>query len=358
MSAKIKRTLLATGALVAGLSLIGGAVILDLLRRARATIESHEARLRVDVETLRQRYPAPEILGELDPSLSALKDYRCPLAQWEGPGGPYLRYEQGHSGEIRALKDALRSGIGYPSRRIYVDEPFTAIAMTQHVFREGGYASACRRYVDTQESLRSHLPEALSHPDLEIEEVRWLARALDQLISARPAKEDVIAAEFALDRAEILKVLRNRPDARRLFSQPPGWRELFSWNVLVAKTLCRLDEHYREALVYCSVPTSRWQSIREAYFARAPEPGLTWSVLRSGAFEALYLEQEGLDHWRRLRILTSITLFTLEQGCEPETLSDLVPAYLEAIPASPWGERPYQYKEGESGCRLPRFGIH
>src|SRR4030095_11637625 len=94
----------------------------------------------------------------------------------------------------------------------------------------------------------------LQNQQSEPSRLREMAKALEELFNSRISSSDIFAAEYILDRIDVLRVLHEKNDARGVFRRGPGWRELFSWKILVAKIFNQLREQHSDVQRACAMP--------------------------------------------------------------------------------------------------------
>jgi len=292
-----------------------GGLALDSYYRALSAIAAHDARLASDILSARMGYPR---------------------------GKNALSFEDGHSGpnsaRLRAVDAAMLAG----KRR----ELLRPMEEAQVHFREGGYVAADQRYHFEIGALRG-LQGMLNTRRLLAEELRELYGSFDRVRSARPTVADIITGEHLLDRIEVLNEFQLKRNPYRMIRRPPGWRELFSWRILISKTLLELDEHYRQILPLASLPypeaqkaASEWATWREKEEVRGR------TVLRIKAERVIHNERLLSAEWELTRLALALSLFQAEKGRDPQHLNELIPDYLPSLPVSPYDGAPYYYRKG------------
>ena len=184
---------------------------IDATSRAEAAIRAEEERLAKDIAAFRARLPAPQ-----DPAAPA---------------------EKGHASRKLASEPALEAKSA--------DEVLARLGTLRRRFTEGGFqVDWIRTYAERGCLIRLRDLAKHARP----EEKARIAAALDPLEAARPTFEDVLTGEHLLDRVEVLRVYRQKEDRLPIMARGPDWRELFSWRILIARTLRELDDQHREML--------------------------------------------------------------------------------------------------------------
>lgn len=282
-----------------------GILAFDTYQRALRAIEAEEARLRDDIAAYRARWPAAR--------------------------SPGLALEAGHA-DTR-FPDPLRRSRGWLALRI--------LEGAERDSFECGYARyEWRRVQDT--ATLSELRDALTDPELRRADLQRVSLTLQQILARRTTVADLIEAESLRDRAELLKNLRNGSGDEFLTSAP-GWKELFSWRILVVKALRQLEERKKELTTLKSDSLADWESSARDFGLRIRhEPAYTRSTLCSYAAGQLQAERQSLLHWKFSQVATRIALFSAENHRVPADLEELG---LE-IPDSPYDGEPFEYRDG------------
>ncbi len=311
-----KYTLAATGIPL----LCFGGLALDAYFRAVATIDAHDARLAADRAAARIGHPpkAPDSYS----------------------------FEDGHSGRDSARDSLLDESILEPQRGWSPLSILQPLELMQSHFREAGYVAARRRSSFEERELRrfqGFLTGQLLLPD----QLRDLAQSFDRLRSTSPTAAEVITAEHLRDRAEVLGVLHRKRDPYGMIRRPPGWREFYSWRILIAKTLLELDDHYRQVLPLAS-SLSRKDEMAAGRLSETArkEEGLARTHLRSEVRDVLRIERERAADWQLTHLAMAISCFRAEVGRDPEKLAELVPDYISEVPVSLFDGRPCQIEKG------------
>jgi hypothetical protein len=186
----------------------------DTYSRAVAAIRAEEARLAKDIAAARLR---------------------------RSPENPAFPFEEGHSRQLSAPGRRLAFALAGGSVKSSFAQALADLARLQDRLGEGGYACEYyRSYAETNALYRIRLAARDEEPEPAV------AEALDRLDQRRPTLAEIVAGEHLLDRAEVLRVLRRTEDPFSMILRPPGWRELFSWRIHVARILRELDDHHRE----------------------------------------------------------------------------------------------------------------
>jgi hypothetical protein len=227
--------------------------------------------------------------------------------------------DQGHSGTRKFYGKLLtETYLQVPSRPLWgdvdpsprIDQVLTALSVTHQVAQECGYDSRSLLFgfeIFAVRGLEYILKAGLPAPEL-----RRLAEQLDRTLEARPSFADAFDAEHLMDRAEVLRVLHLKENASGFVRRKPGWKEFFSWRILLVKCLKELDEEYSSKLEAES------------------RDRLTTSALLGELEVRERDDREVLCWWALARTATAIALFRAERG-EPDRLEDLVPSYLPRV---------------------------
>jgi len=305
---------------------------IDSYFRAVAAIRAEDERLAKEIADFRAR-KKPGL--PIDPKLLQAK-LPCPTDLFLKPERAQLEF--GHSGNtafrFHLLVHYLREE---PSNRRYYAPAFTgdqviaALSVIHQLAQECGYDSTflcheieIRALRSLEETLRSNLPAA---------QLRRLGEQLDRCLAARPTATEAIVAQHLMDRAEVLRVLHQKADPSHFIAGSPGWRELFSWRVLLVKCLRELEENYRHP---------DWEDLN-------PRTG---STLVSGLKDARRSDRDALTYWIVARTAVAVAVFRAERERPPEQLSDLVPDVLPRAPVHLLTEEPVQLVNGTLRLRI------
>ena len=302
---------------------------IDATSRAEAAIRAEEERLAKDIAAFRARkkppFPVPEMVppGEL-PCLAILWRHPEPLRIEEG-----RRWQERLEGFI-AQEELARNPPGFgrrfkPPTMLTIEQAIFALAVTQETLGERGYRGAVQATNYDEDALMS-LSRPLTRAEIPVSQIRTLADALDGMMAGRRTVEETVEMEYLLDRTEVLRVVRLSSDPTSFLTRRPGWRELFSWRILIAKGLKELDDQYR-------TPAK-------------PDAPLTRSALGADAAGILRREREVLAVWIVARAATAAALYEREHGRLPTSLKEL-----PELPTTALGGRPLLL-EGEK-LRVP-----
>lgn len=268
-----------------------GLLATDSYFRAVAAIREHDSRLREDIQALRSK------------SASQAN------SAWT--------YEQGQVGQMNLWNRRTQA----PSR-----DAIVCLDQTEEMFREGGYTAFGYRCYHERIDLVG-LRDLLARERWSPAQLRQLAEELEKRVGRRPALADVVRAEQLLDRAEVLNVLHLKRDPYCMLRRAPGWKEFFSWRILIAKSLHQLEDHYRE--VSGTAP------------ARPQSEDLTRSALRNGASRLEPAERQTRAQWKFTQLAVALEIFVEENKRVPVELKDVFPD----PPRSPFDGAPYEYKD-------------
>jgi hypothetical protein len=295
-----------------------GGLALDSYYRAVSAIAAHDARLAKDIAAMRTRH-SPQPMN-VHP------------------------FEDGHS--RRNSDDVRRFGVLDRRRPSSPDEALNLLESAQARLREGGYEAFYERK-GLEVWMLTHFLDLLRERPLPAGELRDLSRSLDRIHSNRPTVSDIITGEHLLDRAEILNVLHLKRDPSGMIRRPPGWREFFSWRILIAKTLLQLDDHYREILPLASVPRQDREKAVSQWSAWSEDEGVTSrTYLRTDADRMLRHERTAAAEWHFTHLVMALLLFQSERGRDPQELQELVPDYLPCQPVSLFDGAPVVFEKG------------
>ena len=171
--------------------------------------------------------------------------------------------------------------------------------------------------------------------------------------SAARRLENLLQARWNLDDALVENKYFYQLQWLRIFEQPEGWRysllasdaaptaTAFAHSYLISKQAV-IDE--TEAEFDREIANARLPYAQKG--APAPEPsGLVFDEFASNAVRLRYLDARDLAGDRLLLLQLALRAYCLERGQYPPAPSALVPAYLKAIPADPFGAgEPVHYK--------------
>jgi len=302
---------------LATLGLMAGAAALlvwDSIARADRALDANEARLATEIAALRARYPRKA----------------------EG-----FRFEMGHAGhdaDKQPVTEALSRRIHYPFERLTADQIVESLATIESTLHEGGYEIVMyRRHVESK-ALRE-----LCRAVREEKEPRRIAEALDRILALHPTVPDIVDGEHLLDRREVLNVIRRRSDPTRILRRRPGWKELFSWKILVAKALVQVDDFARE--IHATDPQPFW-SEKWHELPDDPPDTLVRSRLRSWAEVPREEETRLRADGTFTRVVVALCRYKAEKGRVAEKLEDLVPEFLPQIPEPVIHRKRFQYADG------------
>jgi hypothetical protein len=311
----VKRALKISLLVFGGIAAAGGLAFWDTFARATRAIAAHEARLASDMAALRTR-----------PALAPLPEDVRPL-----------RYENAHSlqeplARLHVMRDDLARRM--PSTPDTSAELLERLARSQESLREGGYLAYELRRRDEERELRGW-KQILQDEHPPSDELRHVARRLDQLLAARPSARDVILGESVLDRQEVLQWLRGGDGSYWMLVEGPGWRELYSKTLLAAKALHQLRDLEVLVLGIEGLPVLE----REARAIEEGQKNLRTSRLTRSdlaAREGALFQGERIlrTEWALARTATAIARFRAERKRHPGLLKELVPDYLEEVPVN------------------------
>lgn len=334
-----------------------GLLAVDTWFRARSSLAAHEQRLANDISEHRSRnksIPLPPVPAASKEELEALPcPYESFLSDEESLGG----LERGHAGqwELRFSRAPAVWRL-WPTPELTLDQALTAMAVTLHTYREGGF-SAHEAKVRYEEGILRALLRAIADYRLKPGDLRRIQERVDELLAARVPLREFVNGQHLLDRAEVLRVIPTQSDPTALIREPPGWKDLYSWRILIAKSLNQLEEEFlalREPAA--DDPFSDLNS-NSSYAALGLRAGLgdrgfprrrwlTTSSLSSDLRSVHSSERHCLHHWQLARLAAALQRFVGEEAREPRELTELVPKYLPAIPVSPYGGKPFVFADG------------
>jgi len=249
-----------------------GLLWIDTYFRAVDAIRAEDERLAKDIAVLRSRRSAPQ--------------------------AAIYRLEEGHTGmqdpkANQVLKELFGCRFAPPASNILAQ-----LTLLLNRLREGGYILQGYRgqkervgVIELRLCLEKNPP-----PEPELQKLREAFEALEK---SRPTAAECVTEEHLLDRAEVLRVLHRKEDPRGMIVRPPGWREFFSWRILIAKALHQLDDHHREIQ---AMVENRTVPAFDVYKTRREEPDvLSRTRLRFNVDHAVDLDRKVLLEWEQTR---------------------------------------------------------
>jgi hypothetical protein len=333
---------------------------IDSYYRAVAAIRAEDERLASDIAAFRsqKRRSRPveldRLLAKMPGDTSGMKKrpraLPCPTELFLNSDRPQL--DQGHSGcgaFYKRLFDhclldfspSILFGNSEPPPN--GDQVVTALSVTHALAQECGYHSRCLLLDYEHEALRA-LRDILAG-DLSPAEIRRILDELDRALAARPTFVDTLDAEYLMNRAEVLRVLHLKADPTGFIARKPGWREFFSWRILLVKALTELGREYEVLRPVAEAPDAKLERAVEL-LAAEQKVRLTQSALRSDATVRRMSDDDVRRHWLLARTATVIALFRAERGRDIKRLEELVPEVLPQIPADPVNGEPVELKDG------------
>jgi len=300
--------------------LLCGVVWRDTLRTAENTISEHERRLPEEIARARAHPKCSALLGKTSPQGEFEKNRED---RWDGPGDYWTQH---------------------PAPARFEEEMFVELARTQEAAREGG-SLGWFAYLRAENTVLLAWKRALRGQDRST--LRRRFEALEALYAARPALEEFVTSEKILQKIDFLRVLRRKADPSGLVDRPPCWRELYSWRILIAKSLTHVEDLARETVALHRSPEGcghpEWEALFDGDIHYGVETGRQWKD--QAPFEA---GQQTL--WSLARAATAVALFRLERGRDPDSLSELVPLYLRKIPVTRPGGNRLEFQGGFVGA--------
>lgn len=303
-----------------------GGVWLDALRRANKSISEHESRLAEEIARARA-YPAREALLEKMPHPSGRKQgfEKEREQRWEDLG----QYWYAHSNPA-----------------LFEEEMILELARTREEARECGFQGWAAD-LRAETTLLGSWKTALQAAGQDRITLRRRFEALNVLCAMRPSLEGFVTSEKIIEKIDLLRVLRRKSDPSGIFERSPCWREMFSWRILIAKSLTHVEDIARQtAALYRSSDAGvreEWFTLFDEHVHYPAQTNFTW--LNQEAVEAM---ERTL--WSVSGASTAVALFRLERGRDPESLSELVPLYLPEVPVTyPSGDR-IEFRGGSVGA--------
>lgn len=291
------------GGLGVVLTLCGG-IWRDALRRAENSISEHELRLPEEIARARARPACEALLGRTPPPGEFEKNRED---RWDGLGDYWGRH---------------------PAPARFEEAMLVELARSQQVSRESGFWG-WSAYRHAENTVLLAWKRALGRQDRST--LRRRFEALEALYAARPPLEEFVTSEKILQEIDFLRVLRRKEDPSGLIGRPPCWRELFSWRILIAKSLAHAGDLARETAALLRSPEGcghpAWEALFDGDSHYGLEAGRQWK-------DQAPIEAAELTLWSMARAATAVALFRLERGRDPGSLSELVPLYLREIPVT------------------------
>src|SRR5205807_1317634 len=87
----------------------------------------------------------------------------------------------------------------------------------------------------------------LSREKVDLTALRRQHETLGRILASRPSLRDFGNSERIIMKTEILRVLRLRADPSSFITDPPCWREFYSWRVMIAKSLNQAEDFFQTA---------------------------------------------------------------------------------------------------------------
>ncbi len=334
------------------LALGAGLLAWDTDRRLRRALEGHERRVAAELAALRARHASkPSLYGRegwerLTRTLDALRPGDPAVAL--NDAGLFHPYETDRRRGLRYRPDAAPPP---ESRRPKGPATYAglcdSLGLVYEVKRGGGlegiymWQDEERRFVGQWHEIaaKEGNPSAAA--------LRVLHARLDDLERARPPLTEALAAEPAMDRAFLLALCRDGIDLRESLKQPPGWRDFFSWRVVLIRALNRLEDHGRELAVLEVIPLRDRPATALSVLRRSieKEDGLGGALLEK-ATRVLEDEVEFQAEWALLRTSMAVARFRAERGRLPRSLEEVVPDYAPRLPVCVLTGRPLRFSAG------------
>lgn len=332
-------------ALVIGLPvLLVGWLTLDSYTRAVSAIAAHDARLRSEIAAIRSKRTPSTVLEGRDVSWKAIRNLPCARTAFQNPSVCVL--EGGHTahlnlywtsyGDESFLQEKSLSRKDRPTPH----ELITALAVTDAAIPEGGFSSLSVREAFEYRALE-RFPDALVQETLTPAELQRIFAEFNLLMARRLTLGQALFGEHLLDQIQTLSVLHTRSDSIGWIRRPPGWKEFFSWRILLAKCLNQLEDEYQDL---SKLPP---ESFPDRDDSQGPsEKALTRSKLEREAFRYVDSEKVMLCYWHMARLAIAIVRYRVEKAKELADLKELVPEYLPELPVNPHDGKSFLYREG------------
>jgi len=322
----------------------------DTYVRARRAFAAHERRVSEEFAVLRLRHviaPHPaegwkaryeEWLASLEfPTvpkestdtldLGYLNVSEIPKARHLVQCGTYFEYEDDSQNDLLSyLRWYGHSGSRWaPLPEATPEHVLRLLAVAQDVLRAGGVAQA-RRRLAVEIAAVDLWKRILEAHDLAPAKLAEIASSLDQIERARPPVQDALDAEFAMARQKVARVIRMRRNPGVVTSEP-GWRELFSWHILLVQVMNEMDDDRRELAGFDSLSETQKKLLIHLAYPRK----LARALIDEG-YDLCAREAEAGVRWTLMRTATAVAWYEAEHGTYPEMVADLVPRYLGAVP--------------------------
>jgi hypothetical protein len=175
---------------------------------------------------------------------------------------------------------------------------------------------------------------------------RW--DALEALYASRLSIREGVASEKIIQKIELMRLWRAKADPTSFMQDPPCWRELYSWRILIAKSLNHIEDFARQTDMLLGYPEPcerpEWESLywQDVHFNR--DLSHRWK-------EEILSESTARTRWSVARTASAVALFRLEKGRDPAGVDELVPLYLRDVPRTfPSGDR-IEFEDGAVGAR-------
>lgn len=233
--------------------------------------------------------------------------------------------------------------------------------------------------VATQRTLLSFLVEAAIEafgqkalaeaiPRLDAAGCRAALARLKRIERRRPPLRDTFHGEERQDRLFLrfwMREAAKEPDGSEMVAYWVAWMEGMYEDELHGYP--RLPASSQELLALMKADS--WRGIEAYWMAaerqvalpyrsrRSPRPTEPFKVMTYQHLQSLWFRDAlALTNLRLKRAQIAARCFLLEQGRLPRSLEELVPAYLEAVPADPFGEGPLKVKPAADGLLIYSLG--
>ena len=288
----------------------GGVLTLDAHRRAQRSIAEHELRLSREIEQARSHPTCDALLRRNSPNPRRRASFdQSAEARWDSLGDYWKR-------------------LPFPAR--FEEDMLHELAELQESARECG-VFGWSAYLQADNMVLKAWESALATAEQDRATLRRRFEALEALYAARPSLREFVASEKMIEKIELLRLWRQKADPTAFMQQPPCWRELFSWRILIAESLNHVDDFARLTDVLHGFPVAcehaEWESLYQQDVHYDREIPCRWK--EEGPPAAAHGTR-----WAVARAATAVALFRLEKGRDPAGLSELVPLYLRAIPVT------------------------